>query len=674
MKYTAGLTNASISKLGISSDFNECISEYIWNGFDAGASEVEINFKENEFGAIECINIKDNGIGIIYEDLPKTFKNVLDSNKKIIKRKNNIHGSKGKGRFSFITFADVAVWNTVYRDGDNNQKYTIKILKSEATEYEVEDKECTSEMLGTEVMLSGIYTLDKEHIFQNKFLSYLKEQFAWFLYLNKKKKYKIIIDGKELDYMESIDQNSSKDFNLNIDGYEFKINFIKWIGRIKEKYYFYFMDSNNAQIYKKYTSFNKNSLEFPHSLYVKSNYFDEFKPLDNESKVLKEQLDLFGNRNQRDKIFKELYNKLIDFLEKQIDEHIKVQAPKQVTQLENEGVFPKFNPNSKYDEMRKEDLKDVLTELYVIQPKLFNCTLEHKKTIVGFLNLLLDSNEREGIINIMDNINSLTPEERKKLDDLLRKTTLSRIIKTVSMIQNRLEVIEALKLLVYDQTNFTNERDHIQKIIEENYWLFGEQYNMVSADKNFEKALESYAYLLEGYKSEESFLIDHPQRLRRPDIFICRSRSTYAETTQDEENIIVELKAPYVTLDYKIYRQIEDYMLFIAKEKRFNSSLRKWKFIMVSTEVDGDIKRLYDDLEDKGKRFLVKWSKNFEIYAMTWDDVFKSFELNHKYILDKLEFDKTLISKDVKNISDEEGRKLVDEITTEILNLKKQLE
>ncbi len=39
--------------------------------------------------------------------------------------------------------------------------------------------------------------------------------------------------------MESIDQNSSKDFNLNIDGYEFKINFIKWIGRIKEKYYFY---------------------------------------------------------------------------------------------------------------------------------------------------------------------------------------------------------------------------------------------------------------------------------------------------------------------------------------------------------------------------------------------------------------------------------------------------
>ncbi len=29
-----------------------------------------------------------------------------------------------------------------------------------------------------------------------------------------------------------------------------------------------------------------------------------------------------------------------------------------------------------------------------------------------------------------------------------------------------------LKTLVYDLVKFTNERDHIQKIIEQNYWLF----------------------------------------------------------------------------------------------------------------------------------------------------------------------------------------------------------
>ena len=120
----------------------------------------------------------------------------------------------------------------------------------------------------------------------------------------------------------------------------------------------------------------------------------------------------------------------------------------------------------------------VLTEVCAIQPQLFKTKNSiQNKTIVEFLNLLLDSDERGGIINIMDNILNLTPDERKNLNKVLEKTTLSKIVRTVSIIQNRLKVIEILKVLIYDQTNFTNERDHIQKIIEENYWLFGEQYN-----------------------------------------------------------------------------------------------------------------------------------------------------------------------------------------------------
>ncbi|MBN1048679.1 ATP-binding protein [Clostridium botulinum] len=674
MKYTAGLTNKSINKLGISQDFNECISEYIWNGFDAGANKIEITFNENELGGIESIYIKDNGKGIIYEDLDKTFKCVLDSNKSIIKRQSNIHGSKGKGRFSFISFAEIALWNTVYNDSNNNQKYSIQILKSNATEFDVSDKCICSDEIGTTVILSGVNSLTKENISNYNFIQYLKDQFAWFLYLNRENKYEILIDGKSLDYMTFIDESLSKELTLSIDNYDFKVNFIKWNGKIKEKYYFYFRNSENTQVYKKFTSFNKKSLAFPHSMYVKSNYFDDFYEDDSTTDKLENQIGLLNEKTQKDKTFKELNNKLIYILKDQIKLYIKDKAPEKIEQLEKEGVFPKFK-TGKYGEMKKEDLKEVLTEIYVIQPKIFNGPFEHKKTIVGFLNLLLDTDEREGIINIMDSINSLTTEERNQLNDVLRKTTLSRIIKTVSLIQNRLKVIEALKFLVHDMTNFTNERDHIQKIIEENYWLFGEQYNIVSADKNFEKALENYTYILDGYKSEEKYLIDNPQRLRRPDIFMCRSRSIYSENaTEDEENIIVELKAPSVVLDSIIYRQIEDYMRLISKEGRFNSSRRKWKFIMVSQRVDEDIMDLYDTFKDKGKRFLVRGGKQFEIYAMTWDDVFKNFELNHKYILNKLEFNKTIINKEIEDMSDEEGRLLVNEITNEILNLKEQLQ
>ena len=95
--------------------------------------------------------------------------------------------------------------------------------------------------------------------------------------------------------------------------------------------------------------------------------------------------------------------------------------------------------------------------------------------MVGFLNLLLDSNERDRIISILDGIITLSEEEREQLSNVLRSTTISRINRMVNMMHDRYEVIETLRKLVYDLSKFTNERDHIQKIIEVNYWLFGEQ-------------------------------------------------------------------------------------------------------------------------------------------------------------------------------------------------------
>lgn len=669
MKIKAELTNTSISKLVSNKDFKDCICEYIWNGFDAGATKVNLSFTENELGGISQITIKDNGNGIVYEDLDKTFKCVLDSKKSMDKKYNNIHGSKGKGRFSFINFAEQAIWETIYKNDSNiNEKYKIEIIKSTSSEFELSDKIITKDNTGTVVTISGIVSIHKDNIESKKFQNYLKDKFAWYLYLNKNNGYEITINGVELDYMDIIDEKLSKELSIEIHENKFEINFIKWCGKIKEKYYSYFMNNEYLQIYKKTTSYNNKKLEFPHSIYVKSDYFNGFKVISEKVNTIENQISLENEKNQKDKIFKELDKFIKQIINSQIKEYSKIQAPKIIEKLEKEGTFPKFN--GKYGLLKKDDLKEVLTEICAVQPKIFQGSIENKKSIVGFLNLLLDTDEREGIINIMDNIVSLTPEERIELNDVLRKTTLSRIIRTVSAIQNRLKVIEALKKLVHDETIFTNERDHIQKIIENNYWLFGEQYHLASADENFERALESYTYIIDGYKSEKAYKIDNPERLRRPDIFMCRSRSIYSENlTELEENIIVELKAPSVILNKNIYRQIEDYMLLISKEGRFNSEIRRWKFIIVSEKVDEDIISLYDDWKDKGKRFLVKGGNKFEIYAMTWDDVFKNFELNHKYILKKLEFDKVIIKEEVDKMSDEEGRALVDEITNKIIQI-----
>ena len=92
-------------------------------------------------------------------------------------------------------------------------------------------------------------------------------------------------------------------------------------------------------------------------------------------------------------------------------------------------------------------------------------------------------------------------------------------------------------------------------------------------------------------------------------------------------------------------------MNLIKDEAQFNSQLRTWKFYVVSKKISKDIEDKYHSFEHFNKRFLVNKVDNYEIYAMSWDDVFKSFELQHNYILEKLGFDKSKIQEEIAAVS-----------------------
>ena len=78
------------------------------------------------------------------------------------------------------------------------------------------------------------------------------------------------------------------------------------------------------------------------------------------------------------------------------------------------------------------------------------------------------------MLDIIESIVSLTPEQRKGFSDILKRTQLGNIIDTIQFIEDRYKVVEALKQVVFDYTDYANERYHVQKIVEQHYWLFGE--------------------------------------------------------------------------------------------------------------------------------------------------------------------------------------------------------
>ncbi len=87
-----------------------------------------------------------------------------------------------------------------------------------------------------------------------------------------------------------------------------------------------------------------------------------------------------------------------------------------------------------------------MKELYCIQPRIFKgLKREQEQTMLGFLNLLLDTDERENIMTIVENIVRLTATEKEELKNVLQKTSLSRIISSVKLIENRYKVVSLLQ-------------------------------------------------------------------------------------------------------------------------------------------------------------------------------------------------------------------------------------
>ena len=67
----------------------DAICEYIWNGFDAEATEVKIKLHENGLGLINMITVEDNGVGINYDELKFKFQPFNDSKKANISSRAN---------------------------------------------------------------------------------------------------------------------------------------------------------------------------------------------------------------------------------------------------------------------------------------------------------------------------------------------------------------------------------------------------------------------------------------------------------------------------------------------------------------------------------------------------------------------------------------------------------
>lgn len=106
------------------------IAEYIWNSFDAGASNVNVSYEVDSMEAVISLSIGDDGLGINYSKLNSKFKPFLSSEKRSDDESSImslVHGKNGLGRLTFYKFSRVAIWRTTYNEGNELYNYDITV-------------------------------------------------------------------------------------------------------------------------------------------------------------------------------------------------------------------------------------------------------------------------------------------------------------------------------------------------------------------------------------------------------------------------------------------------------------------------------------------------------------------------------------------------------------------
>ncbi len=424
MKNSTKITNASIESAGLPKDVKQVIAEYVWNGFDAKATVVAIDISSNELGYIERIRISDNGEGITHDTLDYSFGNFLDSLKKgQAKRTSYTRGKKGKGRFSFSLFATRATWYTVVvADGENLMQYKLVINRDAKEEYDSsEPQRSNASHTGTTVVLEGVFGLNAATLQSAEFMDFLAQEFGWFLHLNKDLGHSITINGKPISYQQLIQETDETSFTIyspEENSFVFKVNYIRWKYPIGDRYYYYFMNNDKVEIAKLLSSFNNNAIEFHHSVYVESAFFNGFEQSD---MMLSNEGNLFSEKEQQ-VVYRRLITELRDMLDRKQKKYVREQAVDvKLQELIQKNLLPRYD-SSEVDKQRKAVLMQLIQELYIADPRAFvGIKADLVRTYLGFLDLLLQTDRKAEILPIVEQAIPLSDKERERIRKILEK-------------------------------------------------------------------------------------------------------------------------------------------------------------------------------------------------------------------------------------------------------------
>ncbi len=599
----------------------QAIAELIWNGLDADAARVEVQLEYGELGLNKII-VRDNGHGIPFDDAPKLFTRLGGSWKKpgeqTKTKKRMLHGYEGRGRFKVFALGRVADWGVTYRtDAGELRAYDITMLEDNIREVRISDEEpVETGGAGVEIEVSELHreyrSLDPGNAVQE-----LAEIFA--LYLKDYRDVSIIYEGVQVDPSAAIATTRSTHLSgVDDDGtaHPAELEIIEW--RNVTTRGLYLCTEQGFPLSKVTTRFHVG--EFHFSAYLKSPFITK---LHGEA-----QLDL-AEMNP-------LLNDCIEEAQQTIKTYFRERAAERarsvVEEWKAENIYPYQGEASSLLEDAERKVFDILAVTASdYMPDFENAPAKKKAFDLRMLRTAIEKSP-EDLQLIMNEVLGLPKRKQEELAGLLREASLSSIISAAKIVADRLKFIAGLEQVLFDPDMKARlkERSQLHKIIEDNTWLFGEEYNLSVSDKGLTAVLQKHKKIL-----GDDIVIDRPVRhisQKRGIVDLMLSRALRRHRVDELEHLIVELKRPKVKIGDDEITQVEKYAISVANDERFRTvNGVKWTFWAISDDVDQYAAYRMDDLG------VISSKDSITVGIKTWAQIIEENKARLQFFQEKLE-------------------------------------
>ena len=602
------------------------IAELVWNSLDADAADVTVTFDRNQLNGLEAIRIADTGHGLPYGEAPTAFENLGGSWKLAAARTKTkhriLHGKQGQGRFYAFALGDSVQWLTTYEDHGKFYSYTITGHRRDPTHFTLtEPIESSAETAGTTVTITNPIvkesSIDSDQAREN-----LTEQLA--LYLRKYQDATISYDGASIDpkALEGRANDYSIDPIMGADGATIKstLTVIEWT--VPDKRGLYLCDEHGFALRE--TAAHIYAPGYSFTAYVKSAFFRQ----------LFEQNALDLEELQPD------VHRLLEAAREKLRDHFRERAAEDASQLVNgwrdEDIYPFDGEPTGIIETTQRQVFDVVA--YNVSSYLPDFNEADKKSKRLTFRLLKQTIEADppAVRRIIHEVLNLPKDKQEDLAKLLERTTLRAIIEAAKVVADRLELLKGLEHLITDHKDTLKERRELHRILAENTWVFGEQFNLTVDDESLTAVLERHLHLLgRAMKTKTEVLREDG---KRGIVDLMLSRRIPLPRAEEREHLVVELKRPNQRVTDKVLNQIEAYATAVANDARFRENSVRWTFLAVSNDLADGVREKATQRDRPQGCVFIAHDNTRQIYVKTWGQLIDECEGRLQFFKERLEY------------------------------------